>query len=155
MRQLARLASHDLVRSVSLSHMTIDQLKPIIQYVRGRIENVRGSISFNGYSFLNDYPRGCCTIASKLVILYLFHKLDIPPQKLSLLSTIKGSDIRHDWVLYGNIHIDITGDQLSNDPVIVSEISPWPQYDYRRINYDPRKENDLLSIFAYLYASKD
>ena len=92
---------------------------------------VRHALTLGGYSTpgLDQFPRGCCGIASELLGRYL------TDTKLGSWDYVAGEAPRgrgtHGWVDQGRLIVDITADQFDDvdSPVIVTFDRSW--YDRR------------------------
>lgn len=117
-----------------MNQITKEEIRSTCTELRSILERKKDGIADAGYSFFDQFPRGCCDKATHLLAHYLIHKglclaeeMTMPWNNYDMEND--GAD-SHSWISLANgLNIDITADQFHdmNETIIVSNDHPFHQ----------------------------
>lgn len=94
---------------------------------------------------------------------YICKFTSIPSKDLVLIvnGNIEGFG-SHAWAKVGHFHVDLTGDQFGEEPIVISETDPWLKYGYtadelpwEELGINPRYKEFLDKITDYIKEKND
>ncbi len=134
-------------------------IKPICAHIRHCLEKISAQQPPECPDLFRDFPRGCCKISSFLVMYYLAEFKGVPKNIMTLYANANIGSEKHAWVKYGDLHIDITGDQFGKPKLVIASDDPWPDSSPTRHPFDQERFNriyeaDLITICKHIYSQE-
>jgi hypothetical protein len=115
----------------------MSDLARVVEEVRSRLDKRRnlGQLPFP----FDHFPRGCCGSVSEVLGRLLHERCAVDPLYVSgMRMGSDGRHITHAWLEVDDIIIDITADQFSRPPVIVTRNRTWHDIWEPQDRYPPR-----------------
>lgn len=142
-------------------------LYEVVSHFYNAILDARENGDFSTKDVMHLFPRGCCQFASDLLAHYLFEKYNIKTIHLNGLYNDGNPEniSNHEWLICGNLIIDITYSQFqfatgSKEEIYVgisncffnmlTDVHIVPDYDIRQ---DSVLYNDYKKICKYISTS--